>query len=174
MKRHSTLGMSGVTLLACAALGGSAGAQQKVLKEQLVGAWTLVSIDETAKGTKRQELGANPKGTLILDASGRYAEVRSKLDRPKFAANGVMGTTADIVRDTPAAEFGEAARAFVAFFGAWSVNEADNTLIRNLEGALIPNSEGRQSKSAISLVGDELRLSSTSASGEKSDAVYKR
>ena len=53
MKRHNILGISGVTLLACAVLGGGAGAQQKLLKEQLVGAWTLVSIDETAKGAKR-------------------------------------------------------------------------------------------------------------------------
>ena len=52
--------------------------------------------------------------------------------------------------------------------------KADKTLVRNLEGALIPNAEGRQTKSVVSLVGDELKLSSTSASGEKSDAVYKR
>ncbi|HEV8680230.1 MAG TPA: lipocalin-like domain-containing protein, partial [Stellaceae bacterium] len=79
------LRMSGITLLACAVLTGNAAAQQKTLKEQLAGAWTLVSWDVTAKdGTKRQDFGPNPKGTLILDASGRYAVVQSRPDRPKF------------------------------------------------------------------------------------------
>jgi hypothetical protein len=61
------------------------------------------------------------------------------------------------VGDTPAAEFGEAARAFAANFGTWSVNEADKTPIRRFEGALVPNNEGIETNS-ISLAGDELKL----------------
>src|SRR5437588_5088543 len=169
MKRRNILSISGMTLLAFAVLAGNAAAQQKPLKEQLVGAWTLVSVDATAKdGTKRQEFGANPRGILILDASGRYAAVQGRPDRAKFKAS-------DNVRmDTPAAEFGEAARAFAANFGAWSVDEAEKTLIRKLEGALIPNAEGLENKSSINLAGTELKLSSTSATGVKTDAVYKR
>jgi hypothetical protein len=169
MKWRHILSMSGMTLLACAVLAGNAAAQQKTLKEQLIGAWTLVTIDATAKdGTKRQEFGANPKGILILDASGRYAVVQSRPDRPKFKA------TDNIRLDTPATEFGEAARAFAANFGTWSVNEADKTLIRQFEGALIPNAEGMETKSSIGLAGDELKLSSTSPTGLRTDAVYKR
>src|SRR5438128_403055 len=124
MKRQNILSISGMTLLALAVLAGNADAQQKTLKEQLVGAWTLVSIEVTAKdGAKRQDFGANPKGILILDTSGRYAAVLGRPDRAKFKASD------DIRKDTPAAEFGEAAKAFAANFGAWSVNEADKTLI---------------------------------------------
>jgi hypothetical protein len=169
MKWRNILRMSGMTLLACAVLAGNAAAQQKTLIEQLVGAWTLVSSDVTAKdGTKRQEFGANPKGILILDASGRYAVVQSRPDRPKFKASD------NIRLDTPAAEFGEAARAFAANFGTWSVNEADKTLIRQYEGALIPNVEGQETKSSISLAGNELKLSTTSPTGLRADTVYKR
>ena len=158
MKRRNILLMSGMTLLAYAVLAGSAAAQQKTLKEQLVGAWTLVSEDLTAKdGTKRQSFGASPKGVLILDASGRYAVVLSRPDRPKFK-------TSDNNRaETPAAELGEAAKGFAANFGTWSVNEADKTLIRKFEGALVPNAEGLETKSSISLADNELKLSSTSA-----------
>jgi hypothetical protein len=169
MKRRNILSMSGMTLLAFAVLAGNAAAQQKTLKEQLVGAWTLVSTDVTAKdGTKQQNFGANPKGILILDASGRYAVVLGRPDRPKFKAND------NIRLDTPAAELGEAARAFTAYFGTWSVNEADKTLIRQREGALIPNEEGREIKSSVSLAGDELKLSGTSPTGARLETVYKR
>ena len=169
MKRRNILGMAGMTLLACAVLAGNAAAQQKTLKEQLVGAWTLVSTDATAKdGTKRQAFGANPKGILILDTSGRYAVVLGRPDRPKFKASD------NFRLDTPAAEFGEAARAFTAYFGTWSVNEADKTLIRQYEGALIPNEEGREIKSSVSLAGNELKLSNTSPTGVRFETVYKR
>ena len=76
MKWRNILRMSGMTLLACAVLAGNAAAQQKTLKEQLVGAWTLVSSDVTAKdGTKRQEFGANPRGILILRAPQEFEKV---------------------------------------------------------------------------------------------------
>jgi hypothetical protein len=131
--------------------------------------WTLASNEVTApNGTKRQDFGANPKGILILDAGGRYALVQGRPDRPKFTAGN------NVRIDTPAAEFGEAARAFAANFGTWSVNEADKTLIRRYEAALIPNAEGSETKVTVSLTGDELKLSGADAVGLRTDAVYRR
>ena len=170
MNRRNILGVSVMALLCLPFVVGDAFAQQNTLKEQLVGAWTLVSEEITpSTGAKRQDFGANPKGILILDASGRYAVVQSKPDRPKFKASD------NLRQDVPAAELGEAARAFAANFGAWSVNEADKTLIRRFEGALFPNAEGAETKSSVSLAGDELKLSTTSSLGSaKTDTVYKR
>jgi hypothetical protein len=107
-------------------------------------------------GTKSQDYGPNPKGVLIFDSSGKYAQVQGRPDRPKFKP------TENIRRDTPAVEYGEAAREFGANFGTWSVNEADKTIIRQMEGSLVPNVEGRETKSSVSLIGDELKLSGTS------------
>jgi hypothetical protein len=59
--------------------------------------------------------------------------------------------------DTPDAEFGAAANGFAANFGTWSVNEADKTLIRQHEGALVPNNERNEAKDSVSLAGDELK-----------------
>ncbi len=134
-------------------LGTSASwAQQKPLKGQLVGAWTLVSIEVTSKGgTKRPGFGGpNAKGILILDASGRYAIMTGRPDRPKFKTT--------VRRDIPAAEFAEAARAFGASFGTWSVNEADKTLIQKTELSLIPNSDGTEVKYSVSLSKGDLKL----------------
>src|SRR5215831_7522906 len=168
MNRRSILGLSAVAA-GLVLLSNSVVAQQKSLKDQLVGSWTLVSTEVTqTDGKKRQDFGANPKGILILDAGGRYAALQAKPDRPKFKDTG------NLRLDTPAAEFGEAARAFAGNFGTWSVNEGDKTLTRRLEIALIPNAEGSESKAAVSLTGDDLKLVATSPAGVRTDSVYRR
>jgi hypothetical protein len=106
MNRRTALALTTTVLAGVALSAGDAMAQQRSLKEQLVGTWTLVSIEETGpNGTKQQYFGANPRGILMLDAGGRYAQVWGRADRPKFKASNPR-------LDTPAAEYGEAARAF--------------------------------------------------------------
>ena len=162
------------TVVTTAALGigfppDAAFSQQKSLREQLVGVWTLVSAEATpAGGAKRQDFGANPKGILILDAGGRYALVQGSPDRPKFKDTGNLrpGATTE--------EFAAAARSFAANFGTWSVDEGGKVLIRKYEIALIPNNDGLESKVSVTMAGDELKLSGTTATGGRADAVYRR
>src|ERR1700682_5358250 len=75
MKRRTILAMT-TTALLCLAAGLSASdslAQQKSLKEQLVGTWTLVSSDQVLPdGSKLKQFGANPKGINVFDANGRF------------------------------------------------------------------------------------------------------
>jgi hypothetical protein len=169
MNRRNILSLSAMTALGLAILPTGAVSQQKTLKEQLVGAWTLVSSDTTlTNGTERQDFGANPKGILILDAGGRYAVVQGRPDRPKFkdTTNLRLGATAG--------EFAAAARPFAANFGTWSVDEADKTLIRRYEIALIPNNDAIENKAFVGLAGDELKLIWTSAPGVRSETAYRR
>ena len=169
MSRFITFAVVATTGLAVGFMPGAAFGQQRSLKEQLVGVWTLVSADVTpVGGAKRQDFGANPKGILILDAGGRYALVQGSADRPKFkdANNLRTGATTE--------EFAAAARGFAANFGSWSVNEADKALIRSYEIALIPNNDGLESKVSVTMAGDELKLSGTAANGARVDAVYRR
>ena len=169
MNRRTALALTTTVLAGVALSAGDAMAQQRSLKEQVVGIWTLVSTDVTpATGTKQQYFGANPRGILMLDAGGRYAQVWGRADRPKFKAGG------NLRLDTPAAEYGEAARAFVGNFGTWTVNEADKTLTQRYEAALIPNVEGTEAKVSVNLAGDELKFVATSATGERTDTVYRR
>jgi len=169
MKRHNILNILTATLLGFAVLSANAAAQQKSLKEQLVGAWTLVSSEITDKdGTKQPDFGSNPKGVLIFDASGKYAQLLEQPGRSKFKARE------NLRRDTPAEEYGEAARGYAAAFGTWSVNEADKTLIRLIEGSLIPNAEGREVKASVSVADGELKLSGTASNGVKVDQLWKR
>jgi hypothetical protein len=86
-------------------------AQQRSLKDQLVGTWMLVSDEFTPlNGTKRQIV--NPKGILMFDAGGRYTTVLMRGDRPKYRSPGAPTTEeiAATVRDY-----------FAGNFGTWSV-----------------------------------------------------
>jgi Lipocalin-like domain len=170
MNRLCTIGICASTVLALALLQGTAVAQQKTLKEQLVGAWTLVSSDATSPNGKKDQLyGANPVGVLILDASGRYAQVQGRPGRPK------LKTANRAELDAPAADLKAVLLGFAANTGIWSVNQADKTLLRRYETALIPNNEGADQKASITISGDELKLTQTSpVSGVRTDAVYRR
>ena len=89
MNRRAILSICTMTVLGLALLPGTAAAQQKSLKEQLVGTWTVVSSESTApNGAKQQFYGATPKGMLILDAGERFAQVITgeiQIRQPIFA-----------------------------------------------------------------------------------------
>jgi hypothetical protein len=170
MHRRNVLGATAVVALTLATLQCDAIAQQRTLKEQLVGAWTLVSTEATSpSGRKDQLYGTSPKGVLILDASGRYAQVQARPARPK------LNTANRAEVDAPVADLKAVLVGFASNSGTWSVIEADKTLVRRYETALIPNNEGSEQKATITLTGDDLKLTQTSpVSGVRTDAVYRR
>ena len=83
MRRLSVKGLSAMTALGLVVFPGAAVAQQKTLKEQLIGTWLLVSIETMAKdGTKVSLFGANSmragvtrkyKSVLIVQDSNQAA-----------------------------------------------------------------------------------------------------
>lgn len=169
MNRRGILTIYAMMALGLAMAPSTALSQQKSLKEQLIGAWTLVSADNVAPdGAKRQLFGPKPNGILILEASGRYALVQTRPDRPKFKGNNrLQGTPEEIKAAWDGA---------VAQFGTWSVNEADKTISLRIEGAVYPNQEGRETKRPIlSLTADELKWANPEpGSGGRSENLYKR
>jgi hypothetical protein len=166
MHRRNPVGMSVIATLAL--LPATALGQQRSLKDQLIGTWTIVSSENTApNGTKSQPYGANPKGILMFDAGGRHSLIIGKPDRPKLKSANRSEVTAQ--------EFGAAAMDFVANYGTWSVNEAGKIITVHREGALNPYNEGVDIKYSISLAGDELKLTTeTPSMGGRSELVYRR
>ena len=169
MNPRHILRFSAIAALGLAMFPGGAVSQQKSLKDQLVGKWTLVSFENTsADGTKRHLYGANPKGLYIFDANGRYAQVQINPERPKFKANNRLQGTPEENKAALAGTY--------ATFGTWSVNEAERKLIRHIEGsASFPNEEGRDTKWSVTLTGDELKISVPApAAGGRTDMLWKR
>jgi len=123
MNRRSILSLSTMTALGLALLPTSSIAQQKSLKDQLVGIWTALSAETTGpNGAKQQFYGAPAKGILILDAGGTYAQVPARPGRPKFKSINRFSLEA-----TPE-ELKVAVTGTVATFGTWSVNQGCSTL----------------------------------------------
>jgi hypothetical protein len=110
-------------------------AQQKSLKEQIQGPWSLVSCNNTNEKGEKQAFCTNPRGILILAGNGNYAGTTIAGGRKDANALGVADN-----------------------FGTWSVNEADKTLTRHIVGAIDPANEGKDIKVNISLNGEEMRL----------------
>jgi len=147
---------------------GYAPAQQKSMKDQVAGAWTLVSIDQTDEsGKKVQIFGPNAKGTQIMDASGQWVQIIWNADVAKFKVNNRQQGTPE--------ENTAAVRAMTASFGTWSVDEGNKTLTVKYAGSLLPNQAGTESKRTISVSGDELRVQNPrTGSGVQSETVWRR
>jgi hypothetical protein len=98
--------------------------------------------------------------------------VQGAFDRPKLkSGSGRLGATAE--------EYAAIAGPFGANFGNWSVNEIDKTFIWRYEIALIPNNDGAEFTTSISLAGDEMTLVENAAVGGRPAPgslvrVYKR
>src|SRR3981189_1226793 len=131
MNRRHILSLSLTTALGLAMLPGSDLAQQKPLKEQLAGTWTIISNDNVAPdGTKRQLFGPNPKGILVLAANGQYAQIIVLPNRPNLKVNNRLEGTPE--------ENKASVQGTTAAFGTWSVDEASKTNTVRNEGGMFP------------------------------------
>src|SRR5262245_8471442 len=67
MRRSLHFTLLAIVTMGLALLPGSSAGQEKTLKQQLVGAWTLVAVvGERSDGSKFEPFGANPKGIIIF------------------------------------------------------------------------------------------------------------
>jgi len=136
-------------LIVWAPFAGHAAAQQTSLKDQIVGTWTLVLVDNVLPdGSRVQLYGPDPHGILIFDAAGRYALEIFRSGRPRFAGG-------DKSKGTPE-EYQAAVAGSNSHFGTYAVDEAGHTITFHIEYASFPNWEGTQQKRSFLLKGDEL------------------
>jgi Lipocalin-like domain len=99
-------------------LGLSTPASNAQTAKDIVGPWTLVSVEAAGMdGSKSQPYGANPVGIIIFDASGNYSNLTSRAGLPKFASNNRTQGTPE--------ESKAIVQGSIAHFGKYSVNEAD-------------------------------------------------
>ena len=168
MNVRNIVSLSALTVLGLALLPGSAISQQKSLKEQLVGTWTLVSSTQTKDGVKSDRWGKNPRGRATFEANGRYSFMIFRSDVPKFASDNLNQVTAE--------ESKAAIQGMTANFGTWSIDEATKTLTTNIEAASSTNLNGGTQKRIISsLSATELKYTNPASQiGSVDDVVWKR
>jgi Lipocalin-like domain len=169
MRRFGMLAAATVSVLILggALAMGDAIAQEKSLREQLVGTWIYVSSTTTrADGSKTE----NPdlKAIVIYTSDGHFAFVSVRADLPKLANPDRALATAEEAKAVVAGS--------IAYFGTYSINEADKVLTAKVEASTYANLLGTDQKRIItSLIADELKFTNPrTLTGATLEFVWKR
>ena len=167
VRRRYCVALSTIALLVCASVTTDSFAQEKSLKEQLIGTWLLM-LTSTRLPDGSDVWGRDPIGLLILTNNGYFSSQLMRSDRPRFASN-------NRVKGTPG-ENEAAVRGSIASFGTYTVNETEKTVTFRYLGSTFPNREKTEETWPLVINGDELRLRhpSTSVKGPPSQLMYTR
>jgi hypothetical protein len=145
------------------------GQTARTAKEQLVGSWTLVSLTAGAGADQSLPYGPDPKGSMMVDANGRFMITVVRSDLPKFASNNRMVGTPD--------ENNSIVQGSIAYYGTYSIEEATRVITVKVEGSTFPNFTGGTQTRILSFNGDDevTYLNPTpSHGGEPAKVTYRR
>ena len=153
-----------LAVLALALTGSQAGAQQKSLRDQMVGTWNFVVAEVVAPdGKKSFPFGETPKGVLIFTADGHFAQIHVASDVPKIASGNRLTGTPE--------EYATIMRRSLSVFGDYSVNEEKKTVTFKIVSATYPNWQGEaQERSIDKLTADELVNTNHNVAGGRGSA----
>jgi hypothetical protein len=129
------------------------------LSSQLPGTWQLESrIDVTTSGERRPEpsLGEDPIALLIYDRSGHFAAQFMKRDRSVTVPDGPSGA-----QNNSRAQGG-----YDAYFGRYTVDDAQGTVTQHLQGALSRENVGSVLTRAMKVQGDALIIQLQTTTGD--------
>jgi Lipocalin-like domain len=168
MKSSSTIIAAALLCGAIAMPATMASAQQRSLKDQLVGTWTLTSWERMLpNGSKMQSYGTNPRGVVMFDANGRIFVMFSRPDLPKVASNNPATATPEEAKAVMAGS--------IAYFGTYTVNDTDRVISLRLDASTFPNQLAADQKRTItSLTADELKYDTIAVNGDKISIALKR
>ena len=168
MHRRGVLSMSAMTMLGLAVFPGSAISQQKPLKDQLVGTWTLASWERVLpNGNKVQSYGTNPKGIVVFEANGRFFLMFARPDLPKIASNNPATATAEEAKAVMAGS--------IAYFGTYTVDDANKVISLRMDASTFANQLATDQKRTItSITADELKYDTVALNGDKISVGLKR
>jgi hypothetical protein len=159
-----------MAVLAAALTFGQASAQQKTLRDQIVGTWNFVVAEMVAPdGKKSFPFGETPKGILIFTADGNFAQIHVASDVPKIASGNRLKGTAE--------EYATIMRRSISAFGDYSIDEGKKTVTYKIVSASYPNWQGEaQERSIDKLTADEFVNTNHNVAGGRGSAsnYYKR
>jgi hypothetical protein len=129
-------------------------AQRSAASRDLVGTWTLSSVERMGGGAPTTV--PLPRGLLVFDAAGHAFELASAGRRILYAAN----------QPTPA----EAHAVYNNYSGFWgSYTVGDQKITYRPEGAVSPNAMGQEIVRSFALKGDRLTIESAVGAADGQD-----
>ena len=136
--------------------------------ERLVGSWILTSLTSGEGAGRSLPYGPDPKGTMMVDANGRFSITVLRSDLPKFASNNRMTGTPE--------ENDAIVRGVIAYFGSYTLDESTHVLTVHVEGSTFPNFDGGTQTRILSFSGDDevTYFNPTPSMGGTAKATYRR
>ncbi len=145
MKNHHLLSLLiAVFISGCAGVGhgpieknadaakGKINSMSGEVMPKLVGSWKLISFHiQDSSGQKAYPFGKNARGRLIYEPDGRMAVQLMDPNRPCFKSGDPLVTSEAEVR----AAFG----GYTAYYGTYSVNPEERTIVHHIEACILPN-----------------------------------
>lgn len=145
MQHRNAFGTLAVATLAILLSAGGAPAQQSSLKEQLLGTWTLTAIaDVHENGKKVDDWGKSVGGAATFDANGHFTWM---------IIGGNLPTTSNSPRISN--------RMVVAYYGRYTVDEANRTITYTADRSTNPGFDRRSRTATLTLSGDDMMQHST-------------
>jgi len=157
-------------LLCQASFGG--GRAPQLTRQQLIGAWRLVSIDCTGPSGPMVDpfYQADSIGIIIYDSSGWMSvQIAAPHRRPVEVPESRLSASA------AAQDVGLKAAAFdtyYAYFGTWEFDAANSMVTHHVESSLISSETGVDYEQKVSLA--KGRLIFTTRSGKKGEEIIRR
>ena len=138
-----------IAALLLAGAAGDAAAQQKTLKDRMLGTWHFVIAEVTAPdGQKSYPFGPKPRGILMFTPEGDFAQIHIAGEVPKIASGNRLAATPE--------EYAAIMRGTIAQFGTYTVDEDKQTFTMKFTASTYPNWEGTlQTRSVDKLTDDE-------------------
>jgi len=142
----------------------------KALREQLIGAWKLVSYEERhVDGSPSfYPMSEQPMGIIMYTPDGYMSAQLSKPDRKPFASGDWFKGTAD--------DYKQEASTYIAYTGEFHVDEAAQKLTHSMFISLFPNWIGQTQPRVVKIEGDYLYLHTASpieSGGKKVNSYLK-
>ena len=148
MRRRDIVGISAL-VVGLAVLPGGASAQQKSIKDRIVGTWALLLADNIKDdGSHVPSYGPNPEGTVVFTPDGHYSLQIVRHGRPAFASKNRMAGTAD--------ENKAAVQGMISHFGTYAVDEAGKSITFRIQASSYPNWDATVQKRPITGITDDV------------------
>ena len=144
---------------------------KQVMKTEILGSWTLVSVENiNSDGTKNLPYDVDPKGILFFDEKGNYAIEIYKNERPKIISG-------DKNKCTPE-ENASIVQGSNAHFGEYEIDETNKIITFKIKTASFPNWEGTIQKRSFTFLYNELKyvVTNTTQGGKSvtAEVVWKK
>jgi hypothetical protein len=127
-------------------------------RQQLLGAWRLVSCEETSDGGVTYPFGSSAIGQISYDVSGRMSAQLARANQVPFSSEDL--------RESTSQERTMAWENYFGYFGSYTVDEERKTVVHRIEGSWFPNLVGTEQIRHYQFEGKQLVLQANTPWGQ--------